>query len=119
MTEKRLLISLFFLFALSAVYLFSVNERGLDPNQGKDWWSLAFAEPEKSDSLVFSISNHTADPVFHYTIIRENAVLAEGELSISPGQSATHDPSLPGSESGRITITVSHAGRQEVIYRNL
>ena len=120
MTEKRLLISLFVLFALSAAYLFSVNERGLDPDAGKDWWSLAFAAPETADNLAFVVSNHTATDQFSYSISADGKTLAEGELSATPGMDFTHIPptvTLP--VSGRVTITVTHDGHAKSIYRSL
>ncbi len=120
MTEKRLLASLFVLFALSAAYLFSVNERGLDPDTGKNWWSLSFAEPAKQSSLVFIISNHTATDEFRYTVSADEQTLAEGKIVVEPGNDMTHVPPvnfMP--QSGRITITVTHDGNEEMIYRSL
>lgn len=120
MTEKRLAISLFILFALSAAYLFAVNERGLDPDQEKNWWSLSFAEPANESSLVFIISNHTATDRFHYAISNDGNVLIEGELSIEPGNDFTQVPSaVIRPTAGRVTITVTHEGREETIYRSL
>ncbi len=121
MTENRLALSLFFLFALSAAYLFSVNERGLDPDQGKSWWSLAFTRPPESRDLGFTIANHTKDRVFHYTVNSDQGVLATGELSIEPGQSIEYTPNLSTSFpiSGRVTITVTHEAKDETIYRSL
>lgn len=120
MTDKRLLASLFFLFALSAAYLFSVNERGLDPDQNKNWWSLAFSQPEDEQSLAFVIANHTPESRFQYVVRSETETLATGELSIDPGQRLEYQPSLADPlPTGRITITVSHAGQNETIYRSL
>lgn len=120
MTGKSLAFSLFVLFALSAAYLFSVNERGLDPDTGKNWWSLSFAEPAKETSLVFIVSNHTATNQFRYTVSTEGNTLTEGELSVEPGNDMTHVPAVSAlPESGRITITVTHDGREETIYRSL
>ncbi|MFZ1654432.1 MAG: hypothetical protein WAT84_01215 [Candidatus Moraniibacteriota bacterium] len=120
MTEKCLVVSLFFLFALSAAYLFSVNERGLDPDQDKDWWSLAFAVPETPDDLSFIITNHTAAERFQYTVSAEDRTLVEGEVSVTPSASLTLVPSIDAlPQSGRITITVSHDGKAESIYRAL
>jgi hypothetical protein len=44
-TEKRLILLFVLLFAVSSLYLFWQNERGLDQNLGKDWWILSFDEP--------------------------------------------------------------------------
>ena len=120
MTEKHLIFGLFVLFALSAAYLFAVNERGLDPNQGKNWWSLSFAEPKNQSSLVFVVSNHTATADFRYTVSADGQTLAEGTFVVEPGNDMTQVPSvqfMPA--SGRITITVSHEGKDETIYRAL
>lgn len=120
MTEKRLIFGLFVLFALSAAYLFAVNERGLDPNQGKNWWSVSFAEPKNQSSLVFVVSNHTATADFRYTVSADGRTLAEGTFEVVPGNDMTQVPSVEFMPvSGRITITVSHDGRDETIYRSL
>lgn len=120
MTGKSLTASLFILFALSAAYLFSVNERGLDPDTGKNWWSLSFAEPTKESSLVFIVSNHTATDEFRYTVSADGQTLAEGTFVVEPGNDMTRVPAvnfMP--QSGRITITVTHDGKEETIYRSL
>ncbi len=120
MTEKRLWLSLFFLFSLTTGYLFLMNERGLDPNREKNWWSLSFAEPREETSLVFVVSNHTASNIFRYTISSDGRMLTEGELSVAPGTDFTHAPTVDfPPQSDRITITVSHEGRDETIYRSL
>lgn len=120
MTGKTLAISLFVLFALSAAYLFSVNKRGLDPDTGKSWWSVSFAEPQKAESLVFIISNHTATDQFRYTVSTDDKILAEGEIRVEPGNDMTYVPTvnfMP--QAGRITITVTHEDKEETIYRSL
>lgn len=120
MTGKTLAISLFILFALSAAYLFSVNERGLDPDTGKNWWSVSFVEPQKADSLVFVISNHTATNQFRYTVTADDKTLAEGEIRVEPGNDMTYVPTVNSSpKSGRVTITVTHEEKEETIYRSL
>lgn len=120
MTEKRLFFAPLALFALSAIYLFSVNERGLDPDTGKNWWSLSFAEPQKVESLVFIISNHTATDQFRYTVSADGKTLTEGEIQVEPENDMTYVPTVSFMpQSGRITITVSHEDKEETIYRSL
>lgn len=119
MSEKRLLLSLFVLFALSVVFLTAQNIRGIDPD-GKNWWSLAFAEPTNESSLAFTVTNHTADLSFRYTVTRGTETLETGEFSVPAGASVRQSPNveaLPG--AGRMTITVTHDGREETIYRSL
>lgn len=120
MTGKSLFFSLLILFTLSAAYLFSVNERGLDPDTGKSWWSLSFAEPQKEASLVFVVSNHTATNQFRYTVSADEETLAGGTIVVEPGNDMTHVPSVSFMpQSGRITIIVTHDGKEETIYRSL
>jgi hypothetical protein len=120
MTGKSLAVSLLVLFALSAAYLFSVNERGLNPDTGKTWWSISFAEPTKDTSLPFVVSNHTATDQFRYTVSANEQTLAEGEITVKPGGDVTYVPSVNFmSQSGRITITVTHEAQEETIYRSL
>jgi hypothetical protein len=120
MTEKRLLVSLFVLFVASAAVLFAMNERGLDPHRGKAWWSLAFVAPAKTDDFSFVITNHTTTDRFRFSLSVENEILSEGELTVEPGTDFAHTPPLLFQPtSGRVTITVSHEGRDETIYRSL
>lgn len=120
MTEKRLFLAILALFVLSSLYLFSVNERGLDPNRGKNWWSVSFAEPKNESSLALVVSNHTDSVDFQYTVRTEDALLDQGTFAVPRGSDMTRVPAVRGlPESGRVTITVTHEGKEEIIYRSL
>ncbi len=119
MTEKRLALSLFFLFALSAAYLIAVNLRGTDPN-GKNWWNLSFTEPTVAASFSFTVANYTNDATFRYTVTQESITLDSGEFSVPSGLSQNIEPNLKSEPvSGRITVTVQHLGKEQTIYRSL
>lgn len=117
MSEKRLLIGLFVLFAISSAFLIAQNIRGIDPD-GKNWWSLAFTEPTNERSLSFTIINHTENPSFQYTVTRGTEILDAGEFSIPTGTSQSYSPKGEITP-GRTTITVTHDDTEETIYRSL
>ena len=117
MSEKRLLLGLFVLFAISAVFLTAANIRGIDPD-GKNWWSLAFTEPTNEASLSFTVTNHTENTSFQYTVTRGTEILDTGEFSVPTGTSQSYSPKGEIAP-GRTTITVTHNGSEETIYRNL
>ncbi len=71
------------LLFLSAAFLFMKNDRELDPDYRKNWWTLAFAAPADASDSRFIIVNHTPSSSFTY------------ELRGSEGLIETHVVSIP------------------------
>lgn len=119
MTEKRLFLSLFVVFFASVALLFWLNDRGLDPDQGKSWWSLAFKEPEMTQSLRFIVINHTDDSSFRYRIDADGTVLSEGEFTLERSATQHEAPRVEVTPGKRYTITVIHGSDTKTIYHSL
>ena len=74
---------------LSSAYLFMKNDRELDPNYQKNWWTIAFVEPDTPSSLDFVLENHTLSNTFIYEIWSENALLETQTVEIPSGHNTT------------------------------
>jgi hypothetical protein len=109
------LIVLFF-FAIASGVLFVRIDRDLDPNLGKNWWTLSFEtrDPSSSD---FTIDNHSSITRFTYTVSHDDTELNTAPISLSKGQSETVRLAIPA-DPGRTTISVSaDDGTKKEIYR--
>ncbi len=115
-TENRLILLFVLLFAVSSLYLFWQNERGLDQNLGKDWWILSFDEPMNEGNLTYTVENHSNNTEFRATITEGSTLLAEETFSLPKGQSKTLTPTVPSSAS-RTVITVTTGTQKKAIYR--
>lgn len=116
--SQKFLISIFFLlFTCSALVLFWQSDRELDPNQGKNWWTLSFAVPEQKESLSFIVENHSDQTQFEYTIsVGKNVILRELFTAPQREKTTVTPPSIiPQSE--RVKISVSAGNDKKEIYR--
>lgn len=117
MSQKYLIATIFLLFAAGAVFLFWQNARELDPDQGKNWWTLAFASPENSESLSFIVENHSTETTFLYEITVDKTLAAKESFVVKRGEKMTITPSLAAKEGGRTKITVTLGKEKKEIYR--
>lgn len=116
-SEKHLVIIFSALFLMSASFLFWQNERELDPNQGKDWWTLSFADPKDPNNLDFTVENHSNTTEFTYQILSEKQVLLTGNISTKPGTDITIRREVTAPSSARVSIIVSDGIEKKEIYR--
>lgn len=117
MQQKTLISISLLLFALGAVFLFWQNERELDPDQGKNWWVIAFALPKESSDLSFTIENHSDQVSFRYEIAADKTVLVQDTLSVNRGETLTITPPITAQADARTIITVSSGNDTKKIYR--
>lgn len=94
---------------------FAIDRHALDPDHGKNWWSVEFADP-KGSSLDFTVTNHSATTRFFYTVGRDREKLDERTIEISSGSSVTVPMDIRVSDDVRTTITVrtSDTDRKEL-----
>lgn len=117
MNQRTIILIASILFAVSAAFLFWQNERELDPNLGKSWWTLAFADPHAA-SPDFTVKNYGEARSFSYQMFLDGSIAAEERFEMEIGDTRTVRPTLPegsGTESVRILVT-DGAGTKE-IYR--
>lgn len=117
MSHKNLIAFSCLLFACSALFLFWQNERELDPDRNKSWWTLSFAVPQTSTDLSFTIMNHSDQTEFRYEVTASKEVLATETFSVKRGTELTITPPLTAEPDKRTTITVSTEKGKKEIYR--
>lgn len=117
MSHKTLIAIVLALFAASALFLFWQNARELDPDQGKNWWTLSFASPKQADNLAFTLENHSDQTVFRYTISADRKTIAEDAFTVQRGETITITPTLTAQVGERTTISVSGSKDKKEIYR--
>lgn len=117
LSEYTLVIVFSLLFAASSAFLFWQNDRALDPDQGKSWWTLSFATPQDPQSLDFTVENHSDTATFTYEILSEKRMLSTGIASPKRGESVTIRPQVPFPSDTRVSIVVSDGTETKEIYR--
>lgn len=117
MSQKTLITIFFIMFATSAMFLFWQNERELDPDYNKSWWTLAFAAPQEQTNLSFTIENHSDQNNFRYQIIANKETIAEETLEIKRGETKTIFPSLIATTDIRASVIVTTGKEQKEIYK--
>lgn len=116
-SEKCLILIFCLLFVSSSLFLFWKNERELDPDQGKSWWTLSFATPENRKDLTFIIENHSAQTDFHYQITEEKRILKEATVEINLGAQQRITPDIAPHTTARTSIIVTSGTEKKEIYR--
>ncbi|MFZ3031946.1 MAG: VCBS domain-containing protein [Candidatus Moraniibacteriota bacterium] len=116
-SEKCLILIFCLLFVSSSLFLFWKNERELDPNQGKSWWTLSFATPENPQNLDFTLENHGTETQFRYQVSQNKNVLKEAMVTIERGATQTVTLDITGSTDARTIITVTTETEKKEIYR--
>lgn len=121
LSEKNIVLLFCVLFTISASFLFWQNKRELDPNQGKSWWTLSFADPKSEDSLAFTITNHTNQSEFayeaSYAVKPDTVVTSRNTIVVAPGETKTIIPDFVRNPDFRTTITVTTDTEKQEIYR--
>jgi hypothetical protein len=117
MSQKLLITIFFILFAVSVTFLFWQSERELNPDRNKNWWTLAFAVPQKPDDLSFVVENHSDRNNFQYKVIANKETLAEGMFDVQRGETKTISPTLTAVSDIRTSIVVTDGKEQKEIYR--
>lgn len=102
---------------IASGWLFFEVNRELDPNDGKNWWTLAF-ESRDAGSLSFTIENHSGSTVFTYSVSHDKDIVDSGNLTLEKGGRKTISPPT-NAVAGRTIITVTASdGSKKEIYRD-
>lgn len=121
LSEKNIVLIFCVFFTVSATFLFWQNKRELDPDQGKSWWTLSFAEPQDQESLAFTITNHTDHSEFtyqaSYTVTPDKVITTSSTVIIPPGETKTVTPDFVRNPDFRTSITVVTDTEKQEIYR--
>lgn len=117
MSQKKLIIISILIFVASAIVLFWQSDRELDPNQGKNWWTLSFAMPNQEESLSFIVENHSDQTHFSYQIAVGKEVISKENFIAKRGEKTTVLPPSITKQSERVKITVMAGVEKKEIYR--
>lgn len=117
LSEKYLLALFCLFFAMSSAFLFWQNERELDPNQGKNWWTLAFVAPTTTNSLDFVVENHGPQATFQYQITADKKMYVEGMFELKTGETRIVTPEINVLTDARTVISVTRDQEKKEIYR--
>jgi hypothetical protein len=117
MAQKSLLILFIIFFATSALFLFWQNDRELDPDQGKNWWTLSLTSPEQEASLGFVIENHSNQTNFQYEIFVGRDMILQDTLVAKSGEKTSVTPPSIAKQTERVKITVTAGNEKKEIYR--
>lgn len=95
------------LLFLSGAYLFMKNDRELDPDYRKNWWTLSFSDPASLSSMDFIIVNHTPSESFTYARLRGKDILETHIVAVPRRSEKTiqQDPKLGQEEEIRVWPT--------------
>lgn len=116
--EKFIILALFGMMLLSFVFLSAVESKNANLNNN-NVWMLYFTDP-KSDSLDFTIENHSKNSDFRYEILIDKKVVIDSKLSVPLGETKTVPiPKETLDLSNRkITIIVTAGDNKKEIYKN-
>ena len=76
----------------SVAFLFMKNDRELDPDYQKNWWTLDFSTLPTSENSSFIITNHTQTDRFTYTLKNGSVILETQEVRVPKGASRIIQP---------------------------
>jgi len=118
MNNRIIILTTIVFFLISGIFLSAVERKQADLNS-KNIWMLYFADP-KSDSLDFTLENHSKSLNFHWTVLSDKTTLREGDITISNGQTKTIPLSIADTQNKKITVSVTDANNnKKEIYKNL
>lgn len=117
MSHKTLIISTVLLLIVSFLSLAYIEQYSMDPDRGKNWWVLAFSDPQ-SKSADFAIENHSDETHFSYQVLEGQARIKEDSLDIPKGQSRTVSIDRKSLDQ-KITVQVQASEKdKKEIYKN-
>lgn len=120
-TDKQKIIIAFiiFLFIVSTTHLFQINDRGLDLNSNKNWWSVYFENP-KGPNIDFVVENYSNNFNFHCDVFNEKDKIYEESFVLKKG--AIHkinlDKKIINNQNKKLIIRISDGKNTQEIYKN-
>lgn len=116
MQQRNIIIFIIILFIASSFWLFRASDKFINPNVGKNWWTIYFVDPN-SENLDFVIENHSNQSNFHWQVLANNKSIREKDVNIEKGEVETIK--LENIEKqGKIIIRINLGEEKKDIYRN-
>lgn len=117
MQTRSLFIATLVFCGIATAYLFVHNQAQLDPAQGKDWWTLSFADSRNENSFDIAVTNYTEDTSFRYAALAGNKVITEQDFVVAPGERKVILIPLTKTGQDRMSIRVTHRQEIQTVYR--
>jgi hypothetical protein len=83
----------------------------------KNIWTLYFSDP-KTDSLDFTIDNHSNRENFHFEILAGKTKVYDGDVTVSNGATKIIPVSISDITNKKIIISVTIGDNKKEIYKN-
>lgn len=116
MNNKFIILATTFFLLSSFIFLSVVERKEADIN-AKNVWLLYFENP-KSNSLNFTIENHSTETNFHWQILSDKSPANQGDVDIKPGETKTIPVLQADVANKKITIVVTAGNNKKEIYKN-
>ena len=119
MKQSTLFIILLVLLFSSFAFLFEQNIEELNPEKGKDWWSVSFIRPDRNKNVDIVVTNYTEDTAFSYQILGDDTLISEGTFEAPLGENKVLLITPEKSFSERhVIVRVKHKDETQELFRN-
>jgi hypothetical protein len=117
--QQKIILFIIFLFVAGSAWLFHSSNRFLDPNIGKNWWSIEFVDP-KSESLNLTLKNHSDISEFKMIVFQEEERILEENINLPKGEEKNIDLDEKSNikKENRIRIEINAGDEKKEIYKN-
>jgi hypothetical protein len=119
MSNRHLTFLFLALFILSSGFLFQASLDGLNPEKGKDWWTISFIRPDRNKNIDIVVTNYSEDTRFKYQVLDDTTIIAESDFEAPLGEKKilliTPEKPFKGT---RVTVRVFHRDEIQELFRN-
>ena len=119
MKQSTLCIILVVLLFASFAFLFKQNIEELNPEKGKDWWSVSFIRPDRNKNVDIVVTNYSENTAFSYQILGDNVLISEGIFEAPLGENKVLLITPEKSFSQRhVIVRIKHKDETQELFRN-
>lgn len=119
MKQSTLFIILLILLFGSFAFLFEQNIEELNPEKGKDWWSVSFIRPDRNKNVDIVVTNYSENTAFSYQILGDDTLISEGTFEAPLGENKVLLITPEKSFSERhVIVRVKHKDETQELFRN-
>jgi len=119
MKQSALLVLLIIFLFCSFVFLFHRSIDELNPEKGKNWWSVSFIRPDRNRNIDIVVTNYTETKDFSYQILGDNTLISEGNFEAPLGENKVLliTPEKSFSQQ-HVVVRVKHKDEVQELFRN-
>jgi hypothetical protein len=116
MSHRNIILTTILLLVISFISLSFIERRDMHPDNSKNWWVLAFADPHGSET-DFIIENHSDSTRFSYEILADSTKVQDGTVEISKGETKTISTNHEVTDQKITIIVQTSEGDKKEIYK--